>query len=102
MVQALLFADNGGDADTTATTNCSWDALQSLLADYDGVDGHFRYTLGVVRTVLSFESELPAFIYSQLETLMTAEAKEAEAQMDVFVVPLLEVLCEHGKVIEAP
>ena len=100
MAQALLFADADAETETESASEAeserSWAALQGLLEDYDGVERHFRYTLGVVRTLLSFEARVavPALVLAKLETLR-------QADLDVLLVPLLELLCQHGKILDS-
>jgi len=88
----------------------SWHYLEQILLDYDHAGIHFKYTLGVLHTILSFDAAnnnnnelndeeeedfvLPSFVYNRIRNLH-------ETQLDVLVVPLIELLCAYGKILHS-
>merc|ERR1712154_721773 len=73
--------------------------LEMLLLDYDNVKNHYKYTLNVFKTILALNANnenfvIPSFIYNKIKNLKDKE-------IDVFIIPLIELLCEFGKILES-
>lgn len=98
MINRLLL-ENGA-----SSGNVEWDDLEEVLAEYDGVDTQYRYTLGAMKSILTLTAGtrlkgtafvMPSFMMRKIQSL------EGDKEVDLLVVPLIEMLCEFGHILEA-
>jgi len=113
MVNRLLF---GGDIDGG---KLEWHDLGRLLVEYDGAGTQYKYTLGVVESILTLTAasrtasavdgdaassgnvdaeatpfELPSFVMQRIQSL------EERKDVDLLLLPLVEMLCRFGLILE--
>jgi len=112
MVNRLLFGgDDGGKLE--------WHDLDRLLVEYDGAGTQYKYTLGVVESILTLTAasrtasavdgdaassgnvdaeatpfELPSFVMQRIQSL------EERKDVDLLLLPLVEMLCRFGLILE--
>jgi len=111
MVNRLLF----GPDDLQNGRKLEWHDLDRLLTEYDGAGTQYKYTLGVIQSILTLTAgsgasshldldqpsdskatpfEIPSFVMHRIQSV--TERKD----IDLLLLPIVEMLCRSGHILD--